>query len=284
GTIIINGAVSPMSGIIHGIVVLIILLILAPFASNIPLASLAPVLMIVAWNMSERKVFIHILKTKTSDSIIITITFLLTVFTNLTTAVEVGLLLSVILFVKRMSEILTVDKVLPDPSDKNKKVQSSFVNEGHDCPQISMYTIDGPLFFGAAQTFEKYVMDTIHLRPKMLLLRMANVPYMDTTGESNLSSIVKHFQKQGGILLISEIKTQPMEVLNRTGLAASIGYDHFFEHTGDAITFSLGLINLNKCVGCKQFAFQECVRLSSPVEDRPNDRMEGYNEYGTTPI
>ncbi len=279
-----NGAVSPMSGVIHGIVVLIILLILAPFASNIPLASLAPVLMVVAWNMGERKVFIHILMTKTSDSAILIITFLLTVFANLTIAVEVGLLLSVILFVKRMSEILTVAKVLPDPSDKNKKVQSSVVNDGHDCPQISMYTIEGPLFFGAAQTFEKYVMDTIHLRPKVLLLRMGNVPYMDTTGESNLSSIVRHFQKQGGILLISEIRKQPLEVLTKTGLAAIIGQNHFFEHTGDAITYSLGLIDLNQCVGCKHFAFQECTRLSSPVEDHLIDRMEGNNEYGATTV
>lgn len=110
-----------MSGVIHGLVVLAVLLLFAPYASNIPLASMAPILMVVAWNMSERNEFIHILKTKTSDSLILVITFLLTVFTNLTIAVEVGLILAIILFVKRMSELLTVAKVLPDPLDTNKK-------------------------------------------------------------------------------------------------------------------------------------------------------------------
>ncbi|HYK74134.1 MAG TPA: SulP family inorganic anion transporter, partial [Pseudoneobacillus sp.] len=108
-----NGATSPISGVIHGLVVLIVLLALAPYASNIPLASMAPILMVVAWNMSEKKEFMHILLTKTSDSIILTITFLLTVFTNLTLAVEVGLILAAMLFVLRMSKILTVAKVLP---------------------------------------------------------------------------------------------------------------------------------------------------------------------------
>jgi SulP family sulfate permease len=103
-----NGAVSPFSGVIHGVVVLLVLMMLAPYASLIPLASMAPILMLVAWNMSELKEFAHVLKAKTSDSIILLITFLLTVFTNLTTAVEVGLILAVLLFVKRMSEILNV--------------------------------------------------------------------------------------------------------------------------------------------------------------------------------
>ncbi|MBC2632191.1 sodium-independent anion transporter, partial [Salmonella enterica subsp. enterica serovar Enteritidis] len=91
-----NGAVSPISGIVHGIVVLLVLLLFAPYASHIPLASMAPILMLVAWNMSERKHFMHMLKIKTSDSLVLAITFLLTVFADLTTAVEVGLLLAVV--------------------------------------------------------------------------------------------------------------------------------------------------------------------------------------------
>lgn len=112
-----SGATSPMSGIIHGIFVLLTLLILAPFAVHIPLASLAPVLMIVAWNMSERHHFSHILKLKSGDSLVLVITFLLTVFTSLTLAVEVGLVLAVVLFAKRMSEMLVVSKVLPNLDD-----------------------------------------------------------------------------------------------------------------------------------------------------------------------
>jgi sulfate permease, SulP family len=264
-----NGATSPMSGIIHGIVVLLVLLLLAPFASNIPLASMAPVLMVVAWNMSERKQFKHILMTKTSDSIILAITFLLTVFTNLTLAVEVGLVLAAILFVKRMSEILTVAKVLPDPS--NMKVSTNIVKEGHDCPQISIYTIEGALFFGVAQMFESSIMSTINHRPKVLVLRMGKVPYMDTTGESNLRSIVRHFREQGGTLLISGLQTQPEEVLRKTGLYDEMGDERFFEHTGDAINIALTKLKQDQCIGCKHFAFQECHSLSNPQHRNVNN-------------
>lgn len=268
-----NGATSPMSGIIHGLVVLVVLLLLAPYASNIPLASMAPVLMIVAWNMSERKQFAHVLKTKTSDSIILTITFLLTVFTNLTLAVEVGLVLAAVLFVKRMSDIHSVNKVLPD---KNHKVTANAVKEGHDCPQISIYTVEGALFFGAAQLFENSIMSTINHRPKVLILRMSKVPYMDTTGESYLSSIVHHFRKQDGTILISGLNEQPKDTLIKTGLYNEISESNIFVHTGDAINFALTKLEKNKCVGCKHFAFQECAGLSTAQPLVKNDLNSLY--------
>lgn len=219
--------------------------------------------MVVAWNMSERKEFAHVFKTKTSDSIILAITFLLTVLTNLTTAVEAGLFLAVIIFVKRMRDILTVTKVLPDPSMKNEKVKSYMVNEGHDCPQVGIYTIEGPLFFGAANMFEKSIMDTLHLHPRVLLLRMGKVPFIDATGESNLASIVKHFKKSGGSVLISGIQPQPITYMKKTGLDQTIGEDHFFDHTGEAITYALKKLDYNKCLGCNHLAFRECTALST---------------------
>jgi sulfate permease, SulP family len=258
-----NGAVSPISGIVHGVVVLLVLIMFARYASHIPLASMAPILMLVAWNMSERKEFIHVLKTKTSDSVVLLITFLLTVFTNLTIAVEVGLVLSVILFVKRMSETLMVDKVLPDPSAKHEKVKAHMVTEGHDCPQISIYTIEGPLFFGAANMFDKSIMDIIYQRPKILLLRMGKVPIMDTTGESKLASLVKHLERFGGKVVISEIQPQPLNVLKKTGLYKLIGENRFFQHTGEAIDYALTQLDYNKCSGCKHFVFRECAKLSN---------------------
>jgi SulP family sulfate permease len=264
-----NGAVSPFSGVIHGVVVFLVLMLFAPYASKIPLASMAPILMLVAWNMSERKEFAHVLKTKTSDSIVLAITFLLTVFTNLTTAVEVGLILAVILFVKRMSDALIVAKVLPDPTVKHEKLRAHMVTEGHDCPQISIYTIEGPLFFGVANMFEKSIMDTIHLRPKILLLRLGKVPFIDTTGESNLSSLVKHFKKLGGIVLFSDVQQQPLEVFKKTGLYGLIGADNLFGNTGEAIDHALFQLDYNKCLGCKHFAFRECAALSN-AESRPD--------------
>ena len=264
-----NGAVSPFSGIIHGIVVLLVLLFFAPKASYIPLASMAPILMVVAWNMSERKVFAHIVKTRTTDSIVLLVTFFLTVFVNLTTAVEIGLVMSAILFVKRMSDVAMTAKALPNPQNKQGKVETSMVTDTHDCPQISIFNVEGPLFFGAAQTFENTIMETINYRPKILLLRMSKVPLMDTTGEAILSSIVKHFSKSG-IVLISGLNPQPESVLHKTGLFDRIGQNHFFEHTGEAIQYGLLQINENKCLGCKHFAFRECKQLSMSevVENR----------------
>ncbi|MFC5405299.1 SulP family inorganic anion transporter [Cohnella soli] len=257
-----NGATSPISGVVHGVAVLLILLLFAPFASEIPLASMAPILMMVAWNMSERKEFMHVLRTKTSDSIVLLITFLLTVFTDLTTSVEVGLVLSVILFVKRMSELLTVTKVLPDSADKREKVRAHIVSESHDCPQISITTLDGPLFFGTAHRLEKAIRDTFRLRPHLWIIRMSKVTYMDMTGEAKLASLATDFGKHGGIVLISGIQPQAMEVVKKTGLHALIGDDRFFAHTGDAIDYALRHLESAKCIGCQHFAFRECQALS----------------------
>jgi SulP family sulfate permease len=258
-----NGAVSPFSGVIHGVVVLGTLLLFAPYASHIALASMAPILMLVAWNMSERKEFAHVAKTKTSDSLVLLITFLLTVFTNLTTAVEIGLILAVLLFVKRMGEMFTISKVLPNPHNKHEELQAHMVYEGHDCPQINIYTMEGPLFFGAANRLEQSIIETIQQQPGVLLFNMGKVPYMDTTGESNLVHLLKQFKKLGGVLLLSEIQPQPLEVLKKTGLYELIGAERLFEHTGEAINYGLDLLDYNKCVGCNHFAFRECTALSS---------------------
>ncbi|MCU6708744.1 sulfate permease [Paenibacillus sp. J5C_2022] len=263
-----NGAVSPLSGIIHGVVVLLILVLCAPYASGIPLASMAPILMLVAWNMSERKEFVRILKTKTTDSLVLLITFLLTVFTNLTTAVEVGLIVAVILFVKRMSDVLNISKVLPEQGTVHAKVKAHMVTEDHDCPQIGIFTIDGPLFFGAANMLEKSMDDTIHQKTRVLLLRMGKVPFMDTTGESALANLVKHCEKIGGLILISGIQPQPLEVLKRTGLFDQIGRIHFFDHTGEAIDYALFQLDHNQCLACSRFVFRECASLQGKSDNR----------------
>lgn len=272
-----SGAFSPVSGMIHALVVLLVLYLFAPYASHIPMAAIAPILMIVAWNMSGYKEFLHVLNTKSADSVVLVITFLLTVFLDLTIAVGFGLVLAIILFVKRMSEILRVTKVLPDPKDD--KVREYMVHEGRDCPQISIFTIEGPLFFGAANMFEKSILDSLHMRPKVLLLRMGRVPFMDTTGESNLRSLVTHFQKHGGTILITGIQEQPLEMLKKTGLYEIIGSKNIFPHTGEAIDTAIGHIDHEKCIGCKHFAFRECAQLSSAAE-MPSGQPHVTNSSG----
>ncbi|WP_339253303.1 SulP family inorganic anion transporter [Paenibacillus sp. FSL P2-0136] len=259
-----SGAASPLSGIIHGVVVFLILLLFAPYASSIPLAAMAPILMVVAWNMSERKEFLHLLKLKTGDSLVLAITFLLTVFADLTVAVEVGLILAVVLFVKRMGEVHRISKVLPDPS--SVKVEAHMVTESHDCPQIGIYNVEGPLFFGAAYRFDHTMPELGPDQPKLILLRMGKVPLMDTTGEANLAALVKELQAAGGRLMISGIQSQPLELLKRTGLYDRIGASQFYDHTGEAINDALGSVNPSRCRGCAHAAFRECSALSGLEE------------------
>lgn len=257
-----SGAVSPLSGIIHGIVVLIILLVLAPFAGRIPLASMAPLLMVVAWNMSEQKSFRMILQTKTGDSLVLSVTFLLTVFFDLTTAVEIGLFLAIIIFTKRMSDIMKTSQLLPSDSNKLEKIDQK---RSHGCPQISIFDVEGPLFFGAAQAFEQTLLRSIHRTPEILILRMGKVPFMDLTGEAYFTNIIQSFSKHGKVLICG-MNPQPESILRKTGLYEKIGEKHFFMHTGDAIDYSLLIVNKQQCEGCKHFAFHECETFSNQQE------------------
>ena len=242
-----NGAVSRVSGLVHSAVVLSVLLLFAPYASNIPLAALAPILMMVAWNMSERREFAHVLKTRTWDSLVLVVTFLFTVFTSLTTAVEVGLVISVVLFVKQMSGVLTVSKALPD----------------HNCPQIAIFKVEGPLFFGSAQAFERAIFKIIQHRPRVLLLKMNKSPFLDISGEAVLAELVKYIHGYGGIVLLSELKPLTRNMLIKTGLYEKIGEQHVFARTGLAIDHALTRIDCNACLGCTHYAFRECEHLST---------------------
>lgn len=270
-----SGAVSPISGVIHGLVVLSVLLLFAPYASQIPLASMAPILMVVAWNMSQRHIFYHVLKTRTEDSLVLVVTFLLTVFMNLVVAVEVGLILAIVIFTKRMSDIMVTAKALPNPKNKHKKVESQVVTATRDCPQISIYNIEGPLFFGAALAFEQTIMKAKKPDSKVLLLRMGRVPYMDATGAYYFSNVIQDFLKQG-VVLISGINEQPKKLLKKTGLYESIGEAHFFERTGMAIDYALSQLNENRCLGCTHFAFTECRALSGTGE-KPEKKASGQS-------
>lgn len=258
-----NGGASPVSGLVHSIVVLLVLLVFAPYAFHIPLASLAPILMFVAWNMSERKEFMHVLKTKTSDSVVLVVTFALTVLADLTIAVGVGLVLAAVLFIKRMGRVLTVAKALPDPEDK--LVKPIAAEKANACPQVSMFTIDGPLFFGSTQVFKESIAETLASRPYLLLLRMGKVSYLDTSGEAAIAEVFEQMQKQGGMLLISGIRGQAKEVLEASGLFQKLGEQHVFKRTGKAIDYAISRIDVDRCRGCRQFTFSECANLSKPV-------------------
>src|SRR5690625_2405467 len=245
-----SGAVSPFSGIFQSVFVLLTLLLFAPWASHIPLASMAPILMVVAFNMSEYKSFSMMLKMRTSDSLVLVTTFLLTVFVNLTVAVPIGLLLAMVSFVRRISHVLEVEDIKPDQFTEEELEDRD--RQDYSCPQIASFTIRGPLFFGAADRFESTLSRTINRRPEVLILKMRHVSMIDATGAANLAASIKDFIKNKGIVFITEISDEPLETLKKTELYELISEGSFYSDTADAINYALDVINTKKCPYCSR--------------------------------
>ena len=250
-----SGAVSPWSGVFQSVFVLLTLLLFAPYASHIPLASMAPILMVVAYNMSEIKSFAHIVKLRSGDSLVLITTFLLTVFVNLTVAVPVGLLLAIISFVKRASMALEVNNYTMNKLEANPTESELKANE---CPEIASFTIQGPLFFGAADRFESALIHSINERPSVLILKMRYVPIIDATAEANLSALIKDFVNLGGTVLITELPKEPLKMLQRSGLYEEIGEEYFFKQTTDAIDYALEIVDVQKCPRCSREGATSC--------------------------
>jgi SulP family sulfate permease len=243
-----SGAASPLSGVFQGVFVLLTILAFAPLASHIPLASMAPILMRVALNMSEHKSFTHLIRLKSADSLVLAATFLLTVFVNLTVAVPIGLLLAMLSFVKRMSEALGVEKVIPSRLKETEGAGAA--NRESTCPEIAFFTIEGPLFFGAADRFESVITRSINKRPKVLILRMKYVSFIDATGGNNLASLVRDFKKTGGTTILAEMNEDVSEAMKTSGLYDEIGEENIFSDASLAVDRGLDIIRPSKCPRC----------------------------------
>ncbi|MDR0120131.1 SulP family inorganic anion transporter [Bacillus pumilus] len=224
-----NGGASPISGVVHGVVVLLILMLFAPYASMIPLAAMAPILMFVAWNMSEKKEFINIVKVKNADSLVLVVTFLLTVIGDLIIGVTAGLILAFIAFIKKMSQTTSIHPNVAVPQMET----AAALEKQTDQQGISMYAIEGPLFFGTTDSLENSILDHVQTKPKTLILLMNKVNYMDTSAEAVLMNISNRLKHHNGKLMIVGLQSQPKELLRRTGLFHHIGKQHFFERTDD---------------------------------------------------
>src|SRR5690625_2845328 len=266
-TNIISGAVSPYSGIFQSAFVLLTLVLFAPYASHVPLASMAPILMVVAFNMSEYKTFADMLKLKTSDSLVLVTTFLLTVFVNLTVAVPIGLLLAMVSFVRRISQVLEVENITPDKYVDENGTSINNMDE-YVCPKIASFTIRGPLFFGAADRFESTLSKSIHKRPSVLILKMRHVSMIDVTGVSNLSTLVKNFIKHNGTVMVTELNETSLDMLKRSGLYDTIDSKNFFSDTTEAFNRALDLINTKKCPVCSNGDKERCRVFKKLITDR----------------
>jgi SulP family sulfate permease len=213
-----SGAASRLSGVIHGVVVLLIMVLMAPLASHIPLASLAPILMVVAWNMSERKRFIYMLRWKSAESLVLVVTFLATVLVDLTTGVGVGMALAFVHFINKMSRL---DISIHPASDFRRN-------------SIVVCMMKGVLFFGAARRMERQMIASLADKPKFVMLNMTKVLYMDTTGVAYLSEVVLHVLRYGGSVYIIGAQAQPLESMIKSGLGNREGV-HFCYDLTDAL-------------------------------------------------
>ena len=199
-----NGGRTPIAGIIHALVLLAIMLLFAPYAKLIPLSCLAGILMVVAYHMSEWRQFKSILKGNRMDIIILLTTFFLTVIFDLVIAIEIGIVLSSFLFMKRMSESVQIQNI----SSENFNSEHLFDDELLDLPKdVLLYEINGPLFFGAARQFQETVINT-NLQPKVIIIRMRYVPLIDATGYQSLKEIIRSYKSRGIKVILSGIREE----------------------------------------------------------------------------
>ena len=211
-----NGGKTPIAGIIHAVVLLLILLLLMPLAQYIPMACLAGVLVIVSYNMSGWRTFKGLLKNPKSDVSVLLITFFLTVIFDLTVAIEWGLVIACVLFMRRVMETTEIS-VIKDEIDPNKESDLEVHEEHLIIPEgVEVYEINGPYFFGIATKFEE-MMANIGDRPKVRIIRMRKVPFIDSTGVHNLSNLCDMCKKDNIQVVLSGVNEKVHQVLEKTG-------------------------------------------------------------------
>ena len=216
-----NGGRTPIAGMVHSITLVIVLVVLMPYAGLIPMPTIAAILFMVAYNMCQWRTFVDLVKTAPkSDIIVLLTTFFLTVLFDLVVAIEIGMVLACLLFIKRMSEETHVDSwtyVDDDTPDINENLKKLPL-------QIRVYEITGPLFFGAADAIEHIIVKDF---TKCLVIRMRSVPALDTTAMNALKNLAKVCQAKGIAMVFSHVNEQPMHVMEKAGFVEIIGEENF---------------------------------------------------------
>ena len=227
-----NGGRTPVAGIVHAAVLLLIFLFLMPLAQYIPMACLAGVLVIVSYNMSGWRSFASILKNPKSDVIVLWVTFLLTVIFDLTIAIEVGLICACLLFMRRMAETTDVKyisrEINPDEEESDflqGNLEHLVIPKG-----VEVYEINGPYFFGAGNKFEEIMGALHHERPRVRIIRMRKVPFVDSTGIHNLTNLCLMSQGEGIHVVLSGVNERVQAVLHKAGLDKMLGEENICSH------------------------------------------------------
>ena len=242
-----NGGRTPIAGMVHAVVLLLIMLFFGSWAKLIPMPTLAAILVIVAYNMSEWRSFKNLLKSPRSDVVVLVTTFLLTVIFDLTIAIEIGMLLAVFLFMHRMAMVTNVGVVTREFNDEDDEdtADPNAISKKNVPEGVEVYEINGPFFFGAASTFK----DAIRLvedPPKVRIIRMRNVPAIDATGLQTLREFFKESKQMGTTVVLSDVHTQPLVALTQAGLFDLFGEKNIHGNIDDALDRAREIVELPK--------------------------------------
>ena len=237
-----NGGRTPIAGIVHAITLLLIMLLLGPWAKLIPMSTLAAILIMVAYNMSEHHIFRQLLKSPKSDVIVLLTTFLLTVFFDLTIAIEVGLVLAMFLFMKRMAAVSNIDFISNSFQDKADEDDPNSIKM-KDVPKgVEVYEVAGPFFFGAASKFKDSIR-MLESPPKIRIIRMRNVPTIDATGLNSLRNLYLDSTHDGIVILLSGVDQQPLKALKNFGLYDLIGDKNIHQDIDNTLERAKEILN-----------------------------------------
>ncbi len=236
-TNISNGGRTPVAGIVHSLVLLLIFLFMMPLISLVPMACLAAVLIVVSYNMSGWRTVRAIFHNPKSDISVLIVTFVLTVVFDLTIAIEIGLLLAVVLFIKRVMENTEI-KVYSQQLDVAEGTEASTHEVLDVAPGVEVYEIDGPFFFGVATKFDELMRTTMGEKPFVRIIRMRKVPFIDSTGLHNLEILIKSSHDEGIDVVLSGVKPNVKAVLDHAGLDRALGADHICDHISKAVVMA----------------------------------------------
>jgi len=236
-----NGGRTPVAGIVHAATLLVILMAAGRWAALIPMATLAGILLVVAYNMSEWHLFVRLLRGPRSDILVLLATFLLTVFVDLIVAIQVGVVLASLLFMRRMAAVTQV-RVVTDQLSEEEPQRPDQRSEAWDMPAgVEVFEIRGAFFFGSAQMFSE-VIGRVQRPPRVVILRMRDVLAMDASGLRALDETAAQFRRQGVVLLLSGVHLQPLDAMLTAGLVERIGEENMFSEFRAALERARALV------------------------------------------
>jgi SulP family sulfate permease len=242
-----NGGRTPVAGMVHSVTLLLITLFFGRWAALIPLSCLAAILVVVSYHMSEWRTFRSELTAPKSDVVVLLATFILTVVVDLTVAIEVGMVLAAFLFMRRMAEVTNIAIVTRElaDADGDEELDPNAVRDRSIPDGVEVFEINGPFFFGAAEQF-KDTLSQVARKPKVLIIRMRDVPAIDATGLHALQELARRSRREGTLLVLSDVHAQPMFALVRSDILREIGEENLFGNIDDALNRARDHLGLSR--------------------------------------